>query len=221
YVHQYIQETIRRVSLKQDIKVSSYTFLPWKRALLEAQSEPNVLLFSLSRTAKRENKYQWLGEVSVYQQSFHRLKSNPIKATSLAQVKEFGYLLSLQKGSAVTDYLKNLGFKYTANFYYYFNYQQGIKQLFNKRVDLIALSDVTARHAACMEGFDGNQLVPQIPITALAKPLWAVFSKGTSSKLVELFRETMAEIKNEGLYDYYYNENMQHWNSLPCEGNSG
>ncbi|MEH6444499.1 MAG: transporter substrate-binding domain-containing protein, partial [Oceanospirillaceae bacterium] len=171
YVHQYIQETIRRVNLKLNIKVSSYEFLPWKRALLKAQSAPNVLLFSLSRTVKRENKYQWLGEVSVYQQSFHRLKNNPIKATNLTQVKALGYLLSVQNGGAVFDHLESLGFKYDTDFYYYFNYKQGLKQLFNKRVDLIALNNATARHATCMEGFDGDQLIRQIPIKALAKPL--------------------------------------------------
>lgn len=216
YVHDFMLETIRRVKLNQPIAISSYEFLPWKRALLEAEHTPNTLLFALSRTPARENKYLWLGEVSNYQQSLHRLKSNPMNIKSFKQAKEQGLSISIQNGSAVTDYFIKQGLQYGVDFHYSMNYQQGIQQLFNGRVDLIALSEITARQAACQEGFDGDQLVPQIPIQALAKPLWAVFNKDTPTQLVDAFRKEMINIRNEGLFDFYYEKHMQHWNSLPC-----
>ncbi len=216
YVHQYMLETIRRVRLTQPVVISSYEFLPWKRALLKAEKVPNTLLFSLSRTPARESKYYWLGEVSNYQQSLHRLKSNPMSAQTIQQAKQQGVSISIQNGSAVSDYLIEQGLQYRTDFHYSMSYQQGIQQLFNGRVDLIALTETTARQAACQEGFDGDQLVPQIPIQALAKPLWAVFNKETPIELVTAFRQEMINIKKEGLYDRYYNESMQRWNNLPC-----
>lgn len=216
YVHQYMLETIRRVQQNHPVTIASYEFLPWKRALLMAEQIPNVLLFSLSRTPSREDKYLWLGEVSEYQQSLHRLKSKPMQAQTIQQAKQQGHSISIQNGSAVSDYFLSQGLKYGVDFHYSMSYQQGIQQLFHQRIDLIALSEITARQAACQEGFDGDQLVPQIPIDALAKPLWAIFSKGTPDELVSAFRQEMRNIKAEGLFDHYYNENMQRWNTLPC-----
>ena len=216
YVHQYMLETIRRVKSSQPVMISSYEFLPWKRALLKAEQTPNTLLFSLSRTPAREDKYYWLGEVSIYQQSLHRLKSNPMSARTIQQAQQQGLSISIQNGSASSEYFINQGLKYRTDFHYSMSYQQGIQQLFNGRVDLIALTETTARQAACQEGYDGDQLVPQIPILALAKPLWAVFNKETPIELVNAFRQEMINIKEEGLYERYYQENMQRWNSLPC-----
>lgn len=216
YVHQYLQEAIRRVNLKYPITISSYEFLPWKRAMKAAVSAPNVLFFSISRTPKREQQYHWLGEVSVYHQSFHRLKNNPIQARNISQLKAASHSISVQHGGAVFDYLTSQDFKFGTDFHYYINHRQGIRQLFNNRVDLIPLNDATARQAACREGFDGNQLVAQIPIKPLANPLWAVFSKGTSNELVTLFREAMRDIKREGLFEQYYTQSMLYWANLPC-----
>jgi polar amino acid transport system substrate-binding protein len=216
YVHDFMLETIRRVKQTQPVVISSYEFLPWKRALLQAEQTPNTLLFALSRTPTRENKYIWLGEVSNYQQSLHRLKSNSMTAQSIQQAKQQGLSISIQNGSAVSDYFIKQGLQYGVDFYYSMNYQQGIQQLFNGRIDLIALSEFTARQAACQEGFDGNQLVAQIPIEALAKPLWAVFNKDTPTELVDAFRREMANIRKEGLFDRYYKKHMLRWNNLPC-----
>ena len=216
YVHDFMLETIRRVKLIYPIVISSYEFLPWKRALLQAEQTPNTLLFALSRTPTRESKYLWLGEVSNYQQSLHRLKSNPMDIKTFKQAKEQGLSISIQNGSAVGDYFSKQGLQYGVDFHYSMNYQQGIQQLFHRRVDLIALSEITARQAACQEGFDGDQLVPQIPIQALAKPLWAVFNKDTPVELVDAFRKEMVSIRNEGMFDHYYEKHMQRWNNLPC-----
>ncbi|MFC3095568.1 hypothetical protein DRW07_08380 [Alteromonas sediminis] len=43
--------------------------LPWSRAMRKAQSQPNVLIFSMLRTSDREDKYHWIGaidDMSIY-----------------------------------------------------------------------------------------------------------------------------------------------------------
>ncbi len=45
--------------------------------MLLAETMPNVLFFSLSRTPEREDKFIWLGEVSPYGQNFYQLSTRP------------------------------------------------------------------------------------------------------------------------------------------------
>ncbi|MGB1236755.1 MAG: substrate-binding periplasmic protein [Pseudomonadales bacterium] len=218
YVHQLLQEALRRASKTYPIRIASYEFLPWKRALLKAEMSPNTLLYSLSRTVEREPKYQWLAEVSVYRQSLFKLESNrALNIDSLSQLKHSGAALSVQNGSATQQYLESLGYSKDSDFRTFIHYQQGIKQLYKGRIDLIPLNQLTARIAACKLGLDGNLLTPAIPVESLSKPLWAVFSKQTPPALVAAVRQAISDIKHEGLFDQYYAQAMLSWENTPCQ----
>ncbi|MEH6446264.1 MAG: ABC transporter substrate-binding protein [Oceanospirillaceae bacterium] len=217
YVHQLMQEAIKRVNKIYPINIKSYNFLPWKRALIRAKSMPNVLFYSLSRTPQRESQYQWLGKVSIYQKSLFKLKSKRFDVTSLKQLKTKNLRLSVQNGGATHSYLDNLGLELNKDFRTYIKYPQGIKQLFSDRVDLIPLNPLTAKNSACKLGLDGEQLVAAFSIEELSKPLWAVLSNGTDPILVELFRTAIEKIHSEGLSSHYYKEHMADWNTQPCK----
>lgn len=217
YVTEFIQTVFDRVSERLPVYVSSFEFLPWKRAMLTAETEPNVLFFSISRTAEREDKFQWLGEVSPYGQYFYQLATRPdIDIERIADLRHLDVKIGIQDGSNLHAYLQELGFERSGRLVPVTDYRQGIEMLYRGRVDLIPLTGFLAEASACSQGFDGAQLEPVIFIEALAQPLWAVFSKGTDAGLVEAFSEEMAVLKEGGFLDREMVDHGKRWQKLAC-----
>ncbi|MEH6631142.1 MAG: transporter substrate-binding domain-containing protein [Halopseudomonas aestusnigri] len=217
YVTEFIQATIERVKLSYPLDVSSFDFLPWKRALLEAKNDPNTLFFSLSRTPEREANYQWLGTVSPYRQSFFRIKNNShISVDSLENLRDGSFILGIQRGGSVHSLVKQLGFEPGKDYTTYTHYSQGIKMLYNGRIDMLPLTEFLARNAACRDGFNGDLLMPVIAIKSLAKPLWATLSNNSSPLLVKAFKKAMVELKDEGVYQEILDSHLTDWNNQPC-----
>jgi polar amino acid transport system substrate-binding protein len=212
-----MKEAIKKVNRIYPINISSYDFLPWKRALNRAKRVPNVLFYSLSRSLERESQYQWLGEVSVYRKALFKLKKRPFSVEAIEDIKTKGLVLAVQNGGSDHSHFNSLGFKGNKNFRTYNNYQQGIKQLFKSRVDLIPLNILTAKRSACKLGLDGNQLEMVLTIDALSKPLWAVLSNGTDPLLVAEFQTAIENIHDTGLAKRYYQESMKLWERAPCK----
>ncbi len=116
YVTAYMLEVARRVGETIPLKIGAYEFLPWKRAMLLAETMPNVLFFSLSRTPEREDKFIWLGEVSPYGQNFYQLSTRPkIEADTVEDLRDQKVRIGVQDGSNLLSHLKQLGFEKTGN----------------------------------------------------------------------------------------------------------
>ena len=57
-----IKQVLANSQLTAEIK-----FYPWARALLLAESAPNTIIMSISRSAKREHDFHWLGLISRHE----------------------------------------------------------------------------------------------------------------------------------------------------------
>lgn len=217
YVHEYLREVIKRVNRRYPIEIRDYQFYPWKRAIAASLKDPNVVFFSLSRTPSREGNYEWLGTVSDYRQSFFKLKDKKdISIDSFNDIVKKNYLIGLQNGSATHDLIKEVGFVKGRDFILFPHYSQGIKMLYSQRIDLIPLTDTTARISACRLGFDGDRLEAVFAIDQLAKPLWAVLSKNSDPQLVKVFREEMQAVKDEGVLKQLSLRYISLWSNRPC-----
>lgn len=217
YVSDYMLEVVDRVDERMPVSISSFEFLPWKRAMLTAKAKPDVLFFSLSRTKAREEHFHWLGEVSPYGQYFYRLKTGPeIDLERLEDLRDLDLKIGVQDGGNLHSYLKDLQFDETRHLMPLTDYRQGIEMLFLGRVDLLPLTGFLAEASACMQGYDGAMLEPVLFIDALAKPLWAVFSKGTDPELVDAFRQEMAALKTAGFLDERIETHTASWQKRAC-----
>lgn len=217
YVVAYLLEAAQRVNRTVPVSVSAFEFLPWKRAMLMAETVPNVMFFSLSRTPEREDKFLWLGEVSPYGQNFYQLASRPrIEVDRIEDLRDLDVKIGVQDGSNLLAYLKKLGFEGSGTLVPITDFHQGIEMLYLGRIDMLPLTGFLAEASACKQGYDGTQLQPVIFVEALAKPLWAVFSKGTDPELVDAFRTEMAALKREGFLDAQVREHQANWQTLAC-----
>lgn len=217
YVTAYMLAVAEKVSRSVPVRIEAFEFLPWKRAMLTAETVPNVLLFSLSRTAEREQKFFWLGEVSPYGQYLYQLESSPeIKVDRIEDLLDLDVRVGVQDGGNLFAYLKKLGFEGTGKIVPITDYHQGIEMLYLGRIDLLPLTGFLAEASACKQGYDGSRLKPVIFVEELAKPLWAVFSKGTDPDLVDAFRAEMAVLKDEGFLDAQILSHRSNWQALAC-----
>lgn len=217
YVTDFLLEAIKRVKQRREVHISAFEFLPWKRAMLMAETQPNVLFFSLSRTPERENKFHWLGEVSPYGQYLYQLKTQPpIQTVGLKDLLKQDHTIGVQRGSSQHSYFQNLGVRDSSTLVHMTDYHQGIDMLFLGRIDLLPLTGFLAQGAVCSRGYDGTQLQPVVYIEELANPLWAVFSKGTDPELVSAVRDEMNNLRQEGYWQARFDHHVDHWQKIAC-----
>lgn len=217
YVADFMLAVIERVNRTVPVRVGAFEFLPWKRAMLMARSVPDVLFFSVSRTAEREDAYVWLGEVSPYGQYLYQLEGRPrIEIDRIEDLKDLDVRIGVQDGSNLLAYLRSLGFEDTGNLVPITDYHQGVEMLYLDRIDLLPLTGFLAEATACRQGYDGHLLKPVIFVEALANPLWAVFSKGTNPALVDAFRKEMAALRKEGFLLSVIRQHQAGWQTLAC-----
>lgn len=217
YVTAFLLAAVERVNESLPVSISAFEFLPWKRAMLLAETAPNVMFFSLSRTPEREDRFHWLGEVSPYGQNFYQLASRPkIEVDRIEELRDLDVKIGVQDGSNLLTYLNRIGFEGSRTLVPITDFHQGIEMLYLGRIDLLPLTGFLAEASACKQGYDGSQLQPVIFVEALANPLWAVFSKDTDPDLVEAFRAEMAALREEGFLEAQLRDHQANWQTLAC-----
>lgn len=217
YVTDYMLTVINRVGERLPVSIGSFEFMPWKRAMLTAKTVPDVMMFSLSRTPERENKFLWLGEVSPYGQYLFQLKTKPeISAETVEDLLALNVRIGVQDGGNTHHYFKELGLEASGSLVPITDYRQGIEMLYLGRIDLLPLTGFLAEASACKQGYDGSLLQPVVFIEDLAKPLWAVFSKGTDPDLAKAFREEMAALEKTGFPEDLTEMHRDKWQQRAC-----
>ncbi len=216
YVTAYMLEVARRVGETIPLKIGAYEFLPWKRAMLLAETMPNVLFFSLSRTPEREDKFIWLGEVSPYGQNFYQLSTRPrIEADTVEDLRDQKVRIGVQDGSNLLSHLKQLGFEKTGNLMPITDFHQGIEMLYLERIDVLPLTGFLAEAsaasrdmtAACCSRWSLSKHLP----TAVGR-----VQQGTDPALVEAFRQEMTALKDSGFLDAQTRQHQVNWQTLAC-----
>ena len=161
YVANYLLTVLERAGKRVPVTVGSFEFMPWKRAMLTAKSKPDVMFFSLSRTPEREDKFQWLGEVSPYGQYLYQLSTRPkIEVETIGDLSQHDVKIGIQDGGNTHVYLTELGLGASGNLVPITDYRQGIEMLYLGRIDLLPLTGFLAEASACKQGTTGRFCVP-------------------------------------------------------------
>lgn len=167
--------------------------LPEARAIHIARTEPNVLLFSFSKTLKRDDEFYWIGQLSVKTWSVYALSSNAIKIKSLEDlqnVKSIGVV----RGDIREEWLTDQGF---SNLHPSVNHQQNIQRLRSGRLDLIAYESQGIQHLLWEEGLNAADVKAVYELKT--SDVYLLMSKsGTDPKLMQRWKTAAENFRGSG-----------------------
>ncbi|MCE2572904.1 substrate-binding periplasmic protein [Motilimonas eburnea] len=192
---QIVEASLQRAGFDYHIKV-----LPWSRAYHLAKSNPNTLIYSISRTHQREPYFHWIGPIASIQSHFFSLKSRQ----DIAPFNQLKDARQYQVGSIRDDYIEQFlllhGFtKLQRNN----NHEANLDKLLRGRIDLWPVSTETASYYLGLRGLSLEQELKRVHTISefSGTELYMAMGLDTPIATVEQLRQALNEIKQDGTYD--------------------
>lgn len=137
-----------------DYAMASY---PWARAYRMAQQLPNVLIFSMARTAEREKQFQWIAPLARRQVYLYQLsKRNDINVRTLADLAR--YRTAVNRDDVAQTQLTALGLARAGRLDLANSELSSMRKLLVGRVDLIAGNPFSIRGLCAKAGVPESAL---------------------------------------------------------------
>ncbi len=183
-----------------DYEIASY---PWARTYKLAKKRPNSLIFSISRRAKRENDFKWIGVIVPSTHSVFALKGRTdIKIDKIDDLKK--YKIGTTIDDARETYLLNNGFEISelqrvgGNDAYLSNY----KKIKLGRIDLWPMSEAVAYHIVRQTGDDPDIVIRKVFLfEEMSKEGYYIASSlQTSDEIVKKIRIVLKKFKKTRKY---------------------
>jgi polar amino acid transport system substrate-binding protein len=182
-----VKEIQKRVGSQEQIQV-----YPWARAYKMALEEENVVLFGMTYTDVRKEKFKWVGPLATKRDILVAKKSSGIKIKDLEdakKVKNIGTLLDDTRGRL----LERNGFR---NLEPVSDEQLNAKKLALGRIDLWAYKIPGLRTVCDLAGVDHTEFEEVYHLREI--DLMIAFSKKTSDSIVQKWRDAFNEMLADG-----------------------
>ncbi|MGE4299781.1 MAG: substrate-binding periplasmic protein [Desulfovibrionaceae bacterium] len=182
-----VREIMRRTGEQGEILM-----MPWARGYKMALEQPDVALFSTSRTLEREPLFQWVGPLTKFSSALYMRKDDAVPLLSLDDAKNLGKI-GVYRDDVREQFLRTQGFDNLD-----VSNDEGIvlKKLLRGRVDAMASSENTLRVIAAREGIDPEQVRPVLPFMTIS--LHIAFSMATDEAVVTRWRQAYADMLLDG-----------------------
>ena len=132
YASELVHALVEKTGLPYTIEV-----VPWARAVQAIDSEPNVIVYSMTRTPEREPLYHWIGEIRPMNIHLFGLREREAELpTTLQRARD--YRIGNLRNDVVDEYLSGEGFP---NLVYFRDFSRAISMLQRGRIDLIPFAE--------------------------------------------------------------------------------
>jgi polar amino acid transport system substrate-binding protein len=167
-----------------------------------AVSDPNVLIFSITRTAEREKLFHWVGELdSVCNHLWALKKNDSINITSLKDAES--YLVAVPRDDNVHHLLIKNGFVDEKNIHVVNTREQTVEMLFSGRVDLLMGVELLLEQRVNHLGYNFKDLQKVYSLSSrMDNPLSVAFSKSTPLPLVYKFQKAYKKLTSSFEYTH-------------------
>ena len=182
-----VQELQKRVGSLEPIQV-----YPWSRAYKMALEEKNVILFGMTYTKVRYDKFKWVGPLAIKRDILVAKKDSGITISTLEdakKVKQIGTLLEDTRGRLLESY----GF---TNLAPVSDEQLNAKKLALGRISLWAYKIPGMRTVCDLAGVDYTQFEEVYHLRKIE--LMIAFSKKTSDAIVKAWQDAFNDLSADG-----------------------
>ena len=188
-----VREILRRLGGRDTISV-----VPWARGWRNLLDNPNVVLFTVTRTKEREKLFAMIGPVAVGTTNFYAKKGSGITVKSMEDAKKVGRI-GVYRSAVEEQILTQEGF---SNLEATSIPLHSAKKLMAGRIDLWCNANLTAGKILEDAGFSINDV--ENVFTIGENHLYIAMSKGTSEKTVNMWKNTLESIKSDGTFARIY-----------------
>lgn len=193
-----VQEMLRRLEHPQEIDI-----LPWSRAYKYIMERDNQALFSMSRTAAREDLFQWVGPLVTYSVVLFARKDSGIQPTE--DVKALlGYTVGATQNTPSTKMLEDLGF---AEVQMVADSMHNPQKLAARRIDLWVSGELAGIYKVKQAGLDPADF--QVVHRARSEDLYIALSKSAPAEDLAAWQVALDSIKADGTYDEILRKYLQ------------
>jgi len=182
-----VKEIQKKIGSEEPIQV-----YPWSRAYKMAEEEKNVVLFGMTYTKVRQNKFKWVGPLAIKRDILVAKRNSDITIDSLEdakKVKRIGILLDDTRGRLLASH----GFK---NLEPVSDEQLNAKKLALGRLDLWAYKIPGLRTVCDLAGVDHTQFKEVYHLREIE--LMIAFSNKTSDAIVKKWKKAFDELTADG-----------------------
>ena len=171
--------------------------LPWARGYLMLQKKPNTILFSTTRSEKREKMFKWVGPIVKNRLSLYALKNRKIKINTPDALKNYkiatyfndaGEQILIEKYDIKLEDLHRSG-----------KQLDGLRRVAGGRNDLFVGSEVTLVTLCQKGGFDRDDFERVFDLSV--NDINYAFHRDTSDSVIRKFQKAFDDIRAEGKLD--------------------
>jgi polar amino acid transport system substrate-binding protein len=181
-----IRELMARTGTEYQIDL-----LPWKRALMMAQTRPHTCVYSASRTPDREALFKWVGPTDEAEWQFWGRADHSFPLNTLDDARKLR--IGTYLGDARDEYLRNRGFNVDA----VSNDLVNPHKLLLNRIDLWA---VGIRNGAAFPGHpDWSDKVVPLMVFHRVK-VYLACHPSMPDEQVDKLNATLAEMRRDGTF---------------------
>ena len=182
-----VKEILKRLGTKEKIQV-----YPWARAYKMALEEKNVVLFGMTYTEVRKDKFKWVGPLAIKRDILVGKKDSGLNIKTLEDAKKVGRI-----GTLLDDtrgrMLESLGF---TNLEPVTDEKLNAQKLAIDRIDLWAYKIPGLRTVCDLAGVDHREFEEVYHLREIE--LMIAFSKKTSNAIVNNWNEAFNEMLSDG-----------------------
>jgi polar amino acid transport system substrate-binding protein len=193
----FCTDVVKEVLNRAKVEYSIHSY-PWAESYKLAQTQPNVLIYSIGRNVDREPLFKWVDVIARTEVYFYKLKSRPeIKIKTFDDVKK--YRIGAVKDDFRAQWLMQQGIKDQLTLVA--DDRQNMQNIFARKIDIFPIGEFVAYNIAHQEGRAFNDLEKTMYVKDMSADLYMAFSKETPDVLVEKCKKALFEIRKDGTYE--------------------
>lgn len=196
FATEVIRKTFDNAKVPYQVEVMS-----WSRAYQLALRQPDICIYSISKSAERTPLFHWIGAISYNITSIYSLqRRDDIHLNSLDDAKK--YVTAVTRDDITHHYLQKKGFVEGKELYLLENVSSMLNVLQGRKdIDLVIINETILKYRAQESGVPLNSLKKQLELPELPLDFHLACSLKTKAAVVSQLTTSLEQLKSSGEFE--------------------